>query len=174
MTLTLRELRRDDTAAIDTILSGLSAQSRYLRFHSPVRRLSGAMRGTLLDVDGRDHIGLLAVAGRAGPVGVARFVRDPVRRAEAEVAFAVVDAWHGRGVGRRLLSALVDRAVAESVTLVRARVLPENTAALTLLRSVLPTALTHRAPGVVELAARVGDPVTWEITMDDILADLVR
>ncbi len=169
----LRELRRDDTATLDAIMTGLSPHSRHLRFHTPLGRLTGSIRDALLDVDGHDHVGLVATAGRDGPIGVARFIRDPVRRTEAEIAFAVVDAWHGRGVGRLLVRDLVDRAVAAGIGRIRARVLAENTAALALLRSVLPTALLHRDADVVELTALVGSAQSWEITMEDILVDLV-
>jgi GNAT superfamily N-acetyltransferase len=169
----LRELRRDDAATLDAIMTGLSPHSRHLRFHSPLRRLTAGMRGTLLDVDGHDHVGLVATTGRDGPIGVARFIRDPVHRTEAEIAFAVVDAWHGRGVGRLLVENLVERAVAAGIGRIRARVLVENSAALALLRGVLPTALLHRDGDVVELTALVGSARSWEITMDDILVDLV-
>ena len=36
--LWVRELSPDDNAVLDTVFAGLSANSRYLRFHAPSRR----------------------------------------------------------------------------------------------------------------------------------------
>ena len=105
----VRPLRRDEGAVLDTVFAGLSPQSRYLRFHSPIPQLAAPVRRALLAVDGRDHVALVAMA-RGEPVGIARLIRDRLRPDEAEVAFEVVDAWQRRGVGRLLLTALAERA----------------------------------------------------------------
>ncbi|WP_181783077.1 GNAT family N-acetyltransferase [Pseudonocardia pini] len=169
----VRPLRRDEAALLDAVFAGLSAQSRYLRFHSPVRNLTAPMRQALLAVDERDHVALVAVTGQGTPLGVARLIRDPDRADEAEVAFEVVDAWHGRGVGRALLSALAERAADLGITRIHALVLAENTAARALLRSVFPVCLSRSAGATTELTCLPLGAAGWEITMDDILADLV-
>ncbi|MGQ0573949.1 MAG: GNAT family N-acetyltransferase, partial [Pseudonocardia sp.] len=169
--IVLRELRRDDAAVLDTVFAGLSPDSRYLRFHAPVPRLTAGLRRALLDVDGRDHIALVAEDDIGDPVGVARAVRDRTRRDEAELAVAVVDAWHRRGVGRRLVQAVADRAAGVGIRRLTARVLPENAAALGLFRSLFPLSRTRRDDDAVVVVALLGD--AWDITMDDILADLV-
>ena len=38
---------------LDTVFAGLSARSRYLRFHAPISRLPGPLRRQLADVDGQ-------------------------------------------------------------------------------------------------------------------------
>ena len=118
------------------MFTGLSPESRYLRFHAPIHGLTESLRGVLLDVDGRNHVALVAVSDRGEAVGIARLVRDPRRRDEAEVAFEVVDAWQGRGVGRRLLTGIVEAAGEVGVSRVHAWVLTRNLAALALLRAV--------------------------------------
>lgn len=171
--LHLRELRRGDAGLLDTLVAGLSPHSRYLRFHTPVAALSTRMRQALLEVDGRDHVALVAVTGDGAPVGIARAIRDPRRRDEAEIAFAVVDAWHRRGVGRRLVTAIAERARGVGMRRLTARVLPENAAALGLIRSVFPLCLVRHDEDAVVLVAQLGDGLdAWAITMDDILADL--
>ena len=170
MDISVRPLRRDEGALLDAVFACLSPRSRYLRFHSPVARLTAPMRHALLAVDGRDHVALVAVSARGEPVGIARFIRDRQRPDEAEVAFEVVDAWHRRGVGRLLLTALADLAAPVGVKRLHALVLPENAAATALLRSVFPVCLARRDRDATELVCLLDGG--WEITMDDILDDL--
>lgn len=169
MSVHVRTLRPDDGPLLDAVLAGLSPQSRYLRFHSPMPRVPADTRRALLDVDGDRHIALVALAGPGEPVGIARVVRFADRPGTAEVAFEVVDAWRRRGVGRRLLTAVAERAAAAGITRLQALVLAENRPALALIRDVFPLCLSHRDGAVVELTALLDGA---EITMDDILADL--
>jgi GNAT superfamily N-acetyltransferase len=62
-------------------------------------------------------------------------VRDP-GLAEAEIAFAVVDEWQGKGVGRALLRELSALARREGIERFRANVVAGNDAALALVRGV--------------------------------------
>ncbi len=56
---------------------------------------------------------------------------------------------------------------------VTARVLRENGAALALFRSAFPVSLTRRDVDAVVLVALLGDGIDdWEITAEDVLADL--
>jgi GNAT superfamily N-acetyltransferase len=89
----------------------------------------------LTRVDHHDHEALVALDARDGHiVGVARFVRTGPN--EAEPAIVVADDWQGRGLGRRLLGALADRALEEGISRFRAPVLAENEAALRMLGSL--------------------------------------
>jgi GNAT superfamily N-acetyltransferase len=168
----IRPLTPDDGAAVDAVFAGLSARGRYLRFHTPVVRLTAAMRTALLDVDGCDRAALVADVRRSGgwgrtPVGIARIIRTGV--AEAELAVAVVDEWQGRGVGRRLLTELGALARDLGHDRLFGLVLPENGAAVALLRRVFPGAVPRWDDGVV----RVDCPLTVpEITADDLIVAL--
>ena len=171
----LRDLRPDEGDLLDALLAGMSPQSRYLRFHSPVPRLTAGMRRVLLDVDGHDKVALVAEDGAGAPIGIARTIRDPLRRTEAELAVAVVDAWHRRGVGRDLVTAVAERALRTGVRRLTARVLPQNAAALGLLRHTFPVCFTRPDDDALVLVAMLGGgdgSAGWDITMDDILADL--
>ncbi|MBC3191017.1 GNAT family N-acetyltransferase [Pseudonocardia sp. C8] len=172
--IALRDLRPDEAGLLDTLMAGLSPRSRYLRFHTPTPALSTRMRRALLDVDGHDRVALVAETDAGTPVGIARAIRDHRHPDEAEIAVAVVDAWHRRGVGRRLLTALAERARAGGVRRLTARVLPENAAALGLVRDLFPVTVTRRDDDALVLTAVLdtGRPDDWTITMDDILADL--
>ena len=155
--LHVRPLAPGDTATVESIFAGLSPDSRYLRFHGAVCRLPTAWLRVLTDVDGRNHVALVADrARRTGspePVGLARFIRTGPN--EAEIAIEVVDAEQSAGVGRRLLTDLLDRAAGSGVRAVTASVLPHNRKALRLLRGVLPGAAAMLTDGVVEIRADV-------------------
>jgi RimJ/RimL family protein N-acetyltransferase len=172
MDVHVRPLRHDEGALLDAVFAGLSPQSRYLRFHSPVRQLTASTRRALLDVDGRDHVALVAISPQGDAIGIARIIRDTSRSDGAEVAFEVADAWQGRGVGRGLLTAIVEEAGRIGVSRVHARVLTENTAALALLRSVVPICLPRPDGEATELVCALPGAPGWEITLDDVLADL--
>ena len=135
-TLRVRRLRSDDTHVVDTVFAGLSDRSRYLRFHTPVPRLNGPMRRMLLDVDDRDRLALVAETPASGgwePVGVAHLIRTAP--GHAEIAVAVIDAWHRRGVGRTLLTAVRVAATAHGLDRLTALVLAENHAAQALIHA---------------------------------------
>jgi len=172
---TVRGLGRDEGDLLGAIMVGLSPQSRYLRFHTPITELTPELRRVLLDVDGVRHLGLVAETGAGDPVGVASVFRNRQRPGEAEIAVAVVDAWQRRGVGRRLVTAAAERARGLGVRRLTARVLPGNAAALGLFRSVFPVGLTSRDADNLVLVALLGGPggrSDWLITADDVIADL--
>ena len=139
---------------LDEVLAGLSDHSRYLRFRSPFRQVPPLVRRALSAVDGRRHVALVAVAGPR-PIGIARYV--DVGDARAELAVEVVDAWHGHGVGTRLLRALRERAVDAGYRELVAEVLAENDAVLALLRTVFP----------IQVVARDGAELTLTLPLTD-------
>jgi GNAT superfamily N-acetyltransferase len=103
-TVEIRRLRpREAGHVVDAVFAGMSPVSRRLRFHLPMTRLPGYIRRHLTQLDRRSRAAVVAWAdGR--PVGIGRLAA--VSATEAEAAIAVVDAWHGRGLGRRLLTDL--------------------------------------------------------------------
>ena len=50
MDISVRPLRRDEGAVLDTVFAGLSPRSRYLRFHSPVGDLGRGREITMDDI----------------------------------------------------------------------------------------------------------------------------
>ncbi len=172
-TIRLRPLRRDTDPAVELVFAGMSAQSRYRRFHGPMPVLTEVNRRVLLDVDGRERAAIVAeVRTPAGwrPAGIARLVADGPTA--AELAVEVADRWQGHGVGRRLLHALGDLAADLGYTELYGDVLGDNAVMIRLLRSVFPGSRSSASGGVV----RVSCPVGWgsrPITDEDIFADLL-
>lgn len=83
----------------------LSEKSRFLRFMSPMPRLTDSELSYLTDMDMVDRFawGLL-VDGE--PAAVGRYARIPEDEKAVEVALTVVDGLHGRGLGTFLVRAL--------------------------------------------------------------------
>jgi acetyl coenzyme A synthetase (ADP forming)-like protein len=123
-TVHVRAVRHEDEAAMASFLRALSQRSRALRFFSAATDLDGQARRTV-DVDGAGAHGLIALRGPAGEiVGHAGYVRD--EDGAAEVAFAIADAYQGRGLATALLGHLAGAARDHGITSFIAEVLPEN------------------------------------------------
>jgi GNAT superfamily N-acetyltransferase len=129
----IRPLIPTDAAIVEEVFRGLGPRSRHQRFFTEKPRLTGAELDRLTRVDGHDHVAYVALAdGR--PIGVSRFVREAAEPETAEVAFAVVDDWQGRGIGRQLATRLYREAARLGVRRVRGFVLVGNRSALALIR----------------------------------------
>jgi RimJ/RimL family protein N-acetyltransferase len=132
-TVTLRPLRSSDAPALAKAYEQLSVQARISRFGSPPAHLSGASLAHLVDVDQRDHVAFVAVAGER-IVGVGRVMRYPDEPDTLDIAITIADEAQGQGLGRvlaDLLAAHRPRPARRIVTAVQR----ENAAALRLLES---------------------------------------
>jgi acetyl coenzyme A synthetase (ADP forming)-like protein len=123
-TLQIRRAVPADAPRIVRLYESLSPESAYLRFFSVPPKESAAIRA-LSRVDGVEHVALLAES-RGQLVGVAEYFRDATERGRAEVAFAIIDALQGRGVGTRLLELLAEVARAAGIHRFVATVLAAN------------------------------------------------
>jgi RimJ/RimL family protein N-acetyltransferase len=109
----IRPIRADDKRMLENGLRHLSSQSVQRRFLTPKSSFSRAELRYLTEVDGRDHVALVAEYPGAPVrrlIAVARFVRLADDPESAEVAIVVADDWQGRGLG----SLLVDQLGAEA------------------------------------------------------------
>lgn len=109
----IRPIRADDKRMLTDGLRRLSDESVHRRFLTPKRSFSRAELRYLTEVDGRDHVALVA-EHPSGPVrrliAVARFVRLAEDPHAAEVAVTVADDWQGRGLGSMLSEQLASEA----------------------------------------------------------------
>jgi GNAT superfamily N-acetyltransferase len=130
----------------------MSDQSIYRRFFSPKRHFADREVASYLNIDFVSHVALLAVVSENGHpaiVGGARFV--VLRPGAAEVAFAVVDAYQGQGIGALLLKHLVALARQTGIEELIAEVLPHNTPMLKVLANSGLRMSTKREHGVVHV-----------------------
>jgi RimJ/RimL family protein N-acetyltransferase len=158
---------------VDSVFDGLSADSRFLRFHAPVPRLN-ELRRRLIDLDGRRRAAVVAEVARPGhdplPIGLARLADDG--HGVADIAIEVVDSWQRQGIGRQLLAQLAELAAEIGYTELRGAVLPENVAMQRLARRAFPLARSHFDGDVLQLVVPLG-AAAWTVTEDDVLADLL-
>lgn len=148
-TVQLRAVRPDDGERLVALHGSLSPESVYFRFFSAKPRLSPAEVERFTHVDQVDRVALAAVLGDAF-VAVGRYDRWPGRD-EAEVAFTVSDAHHGRGMATVLLEHLAAIARSHGITSFTASVLPDNRAMLGVFRSAGFEVRRAFDAGVVEL-----------------------
>ena len=131
----LRPIRPDDKPRLREILARLSPRSRVMRFFTARSHLSDAELRYLTEVDGTDHLAILAMRGDES-IGVARFIRGERGGRIAEPAFAVIDDFQGRGLGRILVARLAAAAHERGIDSFEAEVLRGNQTMLRLLHEL--------------------------------------
>jgi acetyltransferase len=113
----IRPIRADDKARLAAGHARLSAESQRRRYLAAKPRLTAADLRYLTEIDGHDHVALVAVLAE-GPdliVAVGRFVRLVGDPEAAEFAIVVGDELQGQGLGGHLAELLAERAAAEGV-----------------------------------------------------------
>jgi acetyltransferase len=156
----IRRIRPDDKALLVRGLRALSDLSVQRRFLSPKRSFSQAELRYLTEVDGRDHVALVAESPTEPSrrlIGVARFIRWSDDPEAAEAAIVVADDWQGRGVGTALARQLAARARGLGIRRFTATIAADNRPAHRLMET-LSIGLRQRHEGatdelVTELAA---------------------
>ena len=114
--------------------SASALESRRRRFLGPKPRLTTRDLAFLTEVDQCTHVALAAVDADGAIVAVARYAPWIDRPGHAEFAVAVVDEWHGRGLGSALGEALLAHARRTSVVALTGSTLSDNVPARALLR----------------------------------------
>jgi RimJ/RimL family protein N-acetyltransferase len=141
---------------VKRIYSEMSERSRRHRFLVPAAELSEEDLEYLTDVDHRRHEALIALDTEADrAVGVARYVRVPRDREAGEVAVAVVDDWHRRGLATALLDRLTERARENGLTRYTALVSPDNEVVLRALERNGAAHLGTSSDGETEFAIEI-------------------
>ena len=138
VTVSIRAIRPEDAQSEKAFVRSLSEETRYFRFISALHELSDHMLVRFTQIDYDREMALVALAGDGGherQIGVARYAIDP-DGASCEFAIVVADDWQGRGVGWRLMQALIDAAREKGLRRMQGLVLHENTKMLALMKSL--------------------------------------
>ena len=162
-TVMVRPVQSTDASLLADGFARLSERSRRLRFLGNKNNLTVAELRYLTCIDHHDHEALGALSPDGRGIGVARYIRDSEDPSRAEVAVTVVDEWHGRGLGTKLLELLSDRARAEGVDRFTATVASDNMASSRLVRSA-GGVLVSGSLGTREYEIRLVPPIEQGLT----------
>jgi len=145
--VTLRPLRPEDRDIELAFVSGLSPETRSNRLLGGAKAITREYIESLVRVDYSRDMALAATTMLGGEtlIGVARYVLERDNEA-AEFAIVVADAWHGRGIGARLLAKLVDVARRRGVKRLYGDILAQNRPMLELARKLGFTLGRHEDP----------------------------
>ena len=151
----LRAALPEDAARLERMFYRLSPETIHLyTFVAAPRQPHWAARlGALARTDGADHYALVALAD-GEVVGVARYDRgaDPE---EAEFGILIEDAWQRRGLGRLLMTRLVEEASRHQVSTFMARILGENRRALRLVAALFANVQSRWESGECQVRSPV-------------------
>jgi RimJ/RimL family protein N-acetyltransferase len=148
----IRALRPADEADMLAAIDRTGKESLQRRFFSTKRGFSEKEKAFFIKIDFVNHVALVAQIeqdDRRVIIGGARYV--VVKPDQAEVAFMVIDAYQGQGIGAMLTRHLVGLARAAGLRELIAEVLPENTAMLKVLNKFGFRPVRRTDPQVVHL-----------------------
>jgi RimJ/RimL family protein N-acetyltransferase len=152
----IRALGADDRTDFLAAVDRTSPRSRYRRFFAVRQDFAEQEVDFFLNVDFVNHVALVAVieeAERPVIVGAARYII--VQPGRAEVAFAVVDAYQGQGIGAALLRHLAVVARDAGLKELIADVLPDNLPMLKVFEKSGLDVRAKRGPRVVQVTLRL-------------------
>ena len=142
----VRPIRADDGERLKAAHERLSPEARYRRFLSAKPTLTTSDARYLVEIDGSDHVALVATAPADGDDGddgddgaiiaVARYVRVPDDPSSAEMAIVVDDRYQRQGLAKLLLTKLALTATEHGVQRFRATTLTDNIAIYRLLEQL--------------------------------------
>jgi acyl-CoA synthetase (NDP forming)/GNAT superfamily N-acetyltransferase len=149
-TVEIRPAAPADYAAVKAMHEAMSPNNAYLRFFSLSRLAAEQEARRVTRGPGPHHAALLAIFD--GQVaGVASFEVARTGGRTAEVAFAVADTMHHRGIATLLLEHLVSLARARQLEALTAETLQENTGMLRVFSDTGLPVVSKREGGVVDI-----------------------
>lgn len=132
--ITIRPIRPEDAELEQEFVRGLSEESRYFRFMESLHELTPTMLVRFTQIDYDREMALMAVTevgGKEMELGIARYTTNPDAES-CEYALVVSDKWQHKGLGHRLMTALMDVARARGLKRMEGEVLTSNQAMLRL------------------------------------------
>ena len=133
----IRPILPEDERKLSAFHKELSAESvrqRYLASLSLDERVSHQRLARICFCDWEREIAIVAEI-KDSIAGVARLSRLP-GTANGQIRMIIADAWHGKGLGTKLMEHLIVIAQKECYTSIRALVLEENTGMLAILKKL--------------------------------------
>ena len=154
--ITIRALRPDDRAGMLAAIGRTSMQSLQRRFFVPKKGFSEREMAFFLNIDFESHVAIVAEIPEDGSTVIAgggRYIA--IQPGQAEIAFVVIDAYQGQGIGTILMRHLAVLARDAGLKELVAEVLPENTAMLKLFKKFGFRPDAKGSPQVVHLTLQL-------------------
>lgn len=137
MQIEIRRAAPEDAADVRAFFEGLSDDTRWLRYHSPMPIVRGWMVDAVVCNDHESREALLALReGRV--IGVAEWGRESPGASVAHTAVVVDDAFRRRGVAAELMRHLAADARSHGIEAFEASVLSVNRPTIGLIDHVAP------------------------------------
>ncbi|MGA0024642.1 MAG: GNAT family N-acetyltransferase [Burkholderiales bacterium] len=136
--VTLRPIRPRDAKIEQAFVRGLSAESRRFRFMDTLRELTPMMLVRFTQIDYDREMAFIATVQRDGAeteIGVCRYVTNPDGQT-CEFAIVIADDWQHRGLGRRMMTQLIEVARSRGLGAMIGHVLSSNRGMLALCESL--------------------------------------
>ncbi|WP_202389178.1 GNAT family N-acetyltransferase [Qipengyuania oceanensis] len=135
----IRTITPGDNALMRAGIARMSQRSRYLRFFSGGATPPDWVIDRLLDADGVKHMawGAIDLAADGQPaIGAVHAFRNDDDPDCAEFSIAILDEWHGLGLGKLLTATILLDAQAEGIERFHVETLHENRSAIDFVRSI--------------------------------------
>lgn len=138
----IRPIQPADASALQLFVRTLSDEARYMRFVSLMRELTPKMLARYTLIDYHRELAFIATVPQVDEqghstdviVGLAHYLRNRDGRT-AEYALVVADNWQGRGLGRQLMSRLIEAARGQGLELIEGLVIGNNRPMRSLMQS---------------------------------------
>ena len=156
-TVEIRPAVPADFDAVKAMHEAMSSDNSYLRFFN-VSRLSAEIEARRISRNPVPGSAALLAVANGEVVGVASYVPPGDDPHAAEVAFAVADHMHHRGIATLLLEHLVSLARSRRITTFTAETLSDNQAMLSVFADAGLPVQRHYAEGVIELTFPLPGP----------------
>jgi acetyltransferase len=133
--ITIRPIRPEDADIEKQFVHDLSDESKYFRFMNSMQELTETMLVRFTQLDYSREMALIAVAeeqGREIELGVARYAINPDGDS-CEFALVIADNIKGKGLGQKLMAALMQAARAKGLKTIEGEVLSNNHSMLKLM-----------------------------------------
>ena len=153
--ITIRPIRPEDASIEQSFVRRLSSQAKYFRFMRGLNELTQEMLVRFTQLDYHRELALIAVLEQSGEeteLGVARYVTNP-DGVSCEFALVVADEWQKKGIGSRLMTALMDAAHQRGLKHMEGEILATNHTMLELVERLGFTVYTSPDDPTIKLVS---------------------
>lgn len=158
--LTLRPIEPRDAALEQEFVRGLSEESKYFRFFAQVSELSAEMLERFTHPDPERECALIVTVGQDGEgreIAVGRYQVNPDGKT-CEFAVVIADAWTDKGIGWRVMHALMRHAARRGLERMEGFVLANNVRMLEFVRDLgFEIRSSVKGPSVKIVSRRLDD-----------------